>query len=135
LPWAEVLKKQQETIPIPRTGVALNHVIPVQGDPTVMVDTANRLQGLEFDLLVGIHPMAGLAEPDSFHLDPGRLCVMLTRHRHACILIGRASDVDLLDGVPPATPAYLGTTSDPVLDGWVTHRRVYETLLANRVQA
>jgi hypothetical protein len=105
------------------------------GHSGLVVDTANRLQGLEFDFLVGIHPMAGLAEPDAFHLDPGRLCVMLTRHRHACVLIGRASDVELLDGIPPATPAYLGTTTDPVLDGWTTHRAVYKTLLANRVAA
>lgn len=105
------------------------------GHSAVVVDTANRLQGLEFDVLVGIHPMTGLAEPDAFHLDPGRLCVMLTRHRHACVLIGRSSDVELLDGIPPSTPAYLGATTDPILDGWSTHRAVYRTLAANRVAA
>jgi hypothetical protein len=95
----------------------------------VVIDTANRLQGLEFDFVVAVHPLAGLPEADSFHLDPGRLCVMLTRHRHGCIVVGRASDHTLLDGVAPATPAYLGCELDPVLDGWTIHRQVYRTLL------
>ncbi len=95
----------------------------------VVVDTANRLQGLEFDFVVAVHPLAGLPEADGFHLDPGRLCVMLTRHRHGCIVVGRASDHALLDGVAPSTPAYLGCELDPVLDGWAIHRQVYRTLL------
>ncbi len=97
----------------------------------VVVDTANRLQGLEFDFVIAVHPLAGLPEADGFHLDPGRLCVMLTRHRHGCIVIGRASDHALLDGVAPATPAYLGCELDQVLDGWTIHRQVYRTLLGH----
>jgi hypothetical protein len=103
------------------------------GHTDVVVDTANRLQGLEFDFITAIHPLAGLAEADSFHLDPGRLCVMLTRHRHACVVVGRVGDSALLAGVPPATPAYLGWEVDPVLDGWATHRHVYATLHTSRV--
>jgi hypothetical protein len=101
----------------------------------VVVDTANRLQGLEFEVVVAVHPLAGLPEPDAFHLDPGRTCVMLTRHRHACIVIGREGDPELLDGVPPATPAYLGWDPDPVLDGWGAQRAVYDTLLKHRHRA
>ena len=87
----------------------------------VTVDTANRLQGLTFELVVAWHPLAGSTTTDDFHLDPGRLCVLLTRHRHACIVVGRDSDRALLDGVPPATPGYLGWDPDPVLDGWGAH--------------
>lgn len=97
----------------------------------VVIDTANRLQGLEFDFVVAVHPLAGLPDADGFHLDPGRLCVMLTRHRHGCIVIGRASDHALLAGTAPATPAYLGCDVDPVLDGWTIHREVYRTLLGH----
>jgi hypothetical protein len=97
----------------------------------VVVDTANRLQGLEFDFVIAVHPLAGLPEADGFHLDPGRLCVMLTRHRHGCIVVGRASDHALLDGVAPATPAYLSCEMDPVLDGWEIHRQIYRTLLGH----
>ena len=97
----------------------------------VVVDTANRLQGLEFDFVIAVHPLAGLPEADGFHLDPGGLCVMLTRHRHGCIVVGRASDHALLDGVAPATPAYLSCETDPVLDGWEIHRQIYHTLLGH----
>jgi hypothetical protein len=108
--------------------------LDVAGHTEVVVDTANRLQGLEFDLVVAVHPLCGLPEPDPFHLDPGRLCVMLTRHRHGCVVIGRVSDEALLDGVPPSTPAYVGWDPDPVLDGWAVHKSVYDTLSAYRVR-
>jgi hypothetical protein len=44
------------------------------GFSDIVVDTANKLQGLEFEIVVAWHPLAGLPEPDAFHLDPGRLC-------------------------------------------------------------
>jgi len=125
-----------------RTAIAVSHrdqvsrvraALDAIGHIDVVVDTANRLQGLEFDFVAAIHPLAGLAEADGFHLDPGRLCVMLTRHRHACVVVGRAGDSDLLAAVPPATPAYLGWEVDAVLDGWTTHRSIYSTLHASRV--
>ena len=101
----------------------------------VVVETANKLQGLEFDLTIAWHPLAGLPEPDGFHLDPGRLCVLLTRHRHACIVISRVGDNELLeDQPPPATPAYLGWDPDPVLDGWEVHRQVFEALEPFRIE-
>jgi hypothetical protein len=75
------------------------------------------------------HPLAGLPEADAFHLAPGRLCVLLTRHRQACVVVGRAGDKGLLeDQVPPPTAAYLGSDPDPVLDGWEIHRAVFTTL-------
>jgi len=99
----------------------------------VHVDTANRLQGLEFEVVVAWHPLAGLPDVDAFHLDPGRLCVMLTRHRHACIVVGRASDADLLDGVAPPAPAFLGYEEEPLLDGWEAHRAVLDHLEKHRL--
>lgn len=106
-----------------------------EGFPDVVVSTANKLQGLEFDLVIAWHPLAGLPEPDGFHLDPGRLCVLLTRHRHACIVVGRAGDRTFLDGIPPATPAYLGWDPDPVLDGWGIHQEVFQRLGPHRLAA
>jgi hypothetical protein len=94
----------------------------------IRVDTANKLQGLEFDFLVAWHPLAGLPEPDGFHLDPGRLCVMLTRHRHACVVVGRASDPELVDDLPPTSDVWLGHDPDPVLDGWFAHSLIFDRL-------
>jgi hypothetical protein len=100
----------------------------------VVVETANRLQGLEYEVVVVWHPLAGLPEADAFHLDPGRLCVLLTRHRQACLVVGREGDEETVeDQVPPSPPAWLGCTAEPVLDGWETHRQVYADLAPFRL--
>lgn len=113
----------------------LRAALDAAGLREVVVDTANKLQGLQYEVVVAWHPLAGLPEPDGFHLDPGRLCVLLTRHRQACIVVGRASDRLLVDGLPPATPAYLGWDPDPVLDGWAAHQGVFSALDDHRVPA
>jgi hypothetical protein len=94
----------------------------------VRVDTANKLQGLQFEFVVAWHPLAGLPEGDAFHLEPGRLCVMLTRHRHGCVVVGRGADPDLVDELPRAGETWIGHDADPVLDGWMAHRLVFEAL-------
>jgi hypothetical protein len=100
----------------------------------VIVETANKLQGLEFEVVFVWHPLAGLSQADGFHLDPGRLCVLLTRHRQACVVVGRQGDQDLLEEhVPPPTAAYLGCDADPVHDGWEVHGRVFQELAPVKV--
>ncbi len=107
----------------------LRVTLAARGLSGVVVETANKLQGLEFEVVVVWHPLAGLPDPDEFHLDPGRLCVLLTRHRQACLVVGREGDNELLeDQLPPPTPAYLGWDPDPVLDGWEIHRQVFQSL-------
>jgi hypothetical protein len=113
----------------------LRVALDAAGLSSVVVETANKLQGLEFEIVFVWHPLAGLPEPDGFHLDPGRLCVLLTRHRHACVLVGRSSDRDLLTTrLPPATEAYLGWDPDPVLDGWGVHSEIYSALAPFRFE-
>jgi hypothetical protein len=95
----------------------------------VTIETANKVQGLTFQCVIAWHPLSGSMHADAFHLDPGRLCVMLSRHRHACIVVGNTCDRLLLDGIPPATPGYLGDQqSDAVLDGWKAHEQVLDQL-------
>jgi len=103
------------------------------GLAAVPVSTANKLQGLKFDVVICWHPLAGLPDTDAIHLEPGRLCVLLTRRRHACIVVGRVGDRELPAGIPPATPAYLGADDDPVLDGWGTHQAVFAALEPYRI--
>jgi hypothetical protein len=105
------------------------------GLSSVRVETANRRQGLTFEVVIAWHPLAGAGVTDAFHLDPGRLCVLLTRHRQACIVVGRDSDRALLEGVPPATPGYLGWDPDPVLDGWDAHEGVFRLLEPHMIAA
>jgi hypothetical protein len=103
---------------------AVREALDELGLTGVVVDTANGLQGLEFDVVFAWHPLAAQLDADGFHLDPGRLCVMLTRHRHACIVVGRADDRRLLESAPPLAEATLDDGPDSVLDGWYAHRHV-----------
>jgi AAA domain len=111
---------------------SLRRALVERGVSGVTVDTANRLQGLEYDLVVALHPLAGLPAPDTFHLESGRLCVLATRHRHACIVLGRSSDRTLLRTLPPSGEAYLGRDDEPLLDGWDVHQRFLDALDPHR---
>jgi hypothetical protein len=83
----------------------------------ITVDTANRLQGREYDLTVVLHPLSGRRDATAFHLESGRLCVLTSRHRHACVVVARAGIAELLDAHPSTEPVHLGV---PVKfpDGW-----------------
>jgi hypothetical protein len=83
----------------------------------VTVDTANRLQGREYDLTVVLHPLSGRRDATAFHLESGRLCVLTSRHRHACVVVARAGIAELLDAHPSTEPVHIGV---PVKfpDGW-----------------
>jgi hypothetical protein len=83
----------------------------------VTVDTANRLQGREYDLTIVLHPLSGRQDATAFHLEAGRLCVLTSRHRHACVVVARAGIAELLDAHPSTDPVHLNV---PVTfpDGW-----------------
>ena len=95
----------------------------------VTVDTANRLQGREYDLTVVLHPLSGRQDATAFHLESGRLCVLTSRHRHACVVVARAGIADLLDAHPSAEPVHLNV---PVKfpDGWEAHQSMLAHLAA-----
>ncbi|MET8198052.1 AAA domain-containing protein [Micromonospora taraxaci] len=102
--------------------------------PDVTVDTANRLQGREYDLTVMLHPLSGRRDATAFHLEAGRLCVLTSRHRQACIVVGRAGIRELLDAHPSSEPVHL---HQPVKfpDGWAANQTVMNHLYAHRVAA
>ncbi len=101
--------------------------------PRPVVGTANSLQGLEFDLTVVWYPLAGQSSFDDFRGDPARLAVMLTRHRHGCVLVGRASDADIFEkDVPPLGELNMAFV-DPITRGWLTHLAVLRQLAPYRV--
>ena len=87
---------------------ALRRALRERGHPEVVAQTANKLQGAEFDLVICWHPLSGLTNADVFHLEAGRMCVLATRHRHACVVVGRASDREA-----PAT-----VSRHPARHGW-----------------
>ncbi len=102
--------------------------------PEITVDTANRLQGREYDVTIVLHPLSGRRDATAFHLESGRLCVLASRHRHACVVVARAGIAELLDAHPSAEPVQLGV---PVKfpDGWEANQAVLEHLSRHRVRA
>ncbi|CCH77526.1 Superfamily I DNA and RNA helicase and helicase subunits-like protein [Nostocoides japonicum T1-X7] len=106
-----------------RTGLPVDEVV---------VDTANVLQGREFQVVVVWHPLSGRRDASQFHLDAGRLCVLLSRHRQACIVISRGGIRDQLASHAPTEPVWLGESA-PVLDGWHAHLAVLDHLTAHAV--
>jgi hypothetical protein len=102
------------------------------GVADVTVDTANRLQGMEFDVTVILHPLSGRPDATAFHLETGRLCVLTSRHRHACIVVCRAGVGDLLDDYPSTEPVQLGTLVK-FPDGWEANHAVLARLAEHRV--
>uniref|UniRef100_B8HYY0 DNA2/NAM7 helicase-like C-terminal domain-containing protein n=1 Tax=Cyanothece sp. (strain PCC 7425 / ATCC 29141) TaxID=395961 RepID=B8HYY0_CYAP4 len=111
----------------------LRYQLQSLGLADVIVDTANKLQGRTFEVVIAWHPLAGLVEADNFHLEAGRLCVMLTRHRQACFVVGRSGDRHLLSGPPPAAPAYLNYDQEPLLDGWQLHQAIFNHLIPHQI--
>jgi hypothetical protein len=101
---------------------------------SVMVDTANRLQGRQFAITVAWHPLSGRRDASQFHLEAGRLCVMLSRHRHACIVVGRGGIRDQLESHPGSEPIWIGE-APPAVDGWEANLSILDTLEIHRIAA
>ena len=100
----------------------------------VTVDTANRLQGREFDVTIVLHPLSGRVDATAFHLEAGRLCVLTSRHRHACIVVARAGIPELLDAHPSTEPVHLNVPAK-FPDGWEANQAVMAHLARHRVRA
>lgn len=94
----------------------------------VMVDTPEIWQGLERPVMVVKHPLSGRSRLSAFDLEPGRWCVMLSRHQVACVVVGR-------EGIGEALTAHqhdcsarpLGAENAEWL-GWQAHVRFWEEL-------
>jgi hypothetical protein len=113
---------------------AIRAILAEGGLPGITVDTANRLQGREFDIVIVLHPLSGRRDATQFHLEAGRLCVLTTRHRHACIVVARAGIPELLDAHPSTEPVHLGV---PVKfpDGWEANQALLAHLSQFKVRA
>ncbi|GAA2374652.1 AAA family ATPase [Dactylosporangium salmoneum] len=103
-------------------------------DAGITVDTANRLQGREYDVTIVWHPLSGRRDATAFHLEAGRLCVLTSRHRHACIVVARAGITELLDAHPSTGRMYLNEIVK-FPDGWEANQAVMSHLERHRVAA
>ena len=96
----------------------------------ILVETANRFQGLERKVVLAIHPLSGLLRPSEFELNPGRMCVSMSRHSVMCILLTRAGVEETLAGYMPDDDRFLGQPDDPSFTGWRAHEAVWRRLHA-----
>jgi superfamily I DNA and/or RNA helicase len=97
----------------------------------VFVETADRFQGLERPIMLVYHPLSGRSDADAFHLDAGRMCVALSRHRIACFVVSRAGVRDMLLRYAPSGDRILGIDEDPEYEGWRAQVRIAEELEAS----
>lgn len=105
---------------------AVRQRLPLDG---VYVETVERIQGLERAIVVAHHPLAGRQNVDAFHTNPGRMCVMTSRHRIGCLIVARAGIATLLDRNPPVGDHALGCADDGAgYRGWLAHRFLLQTL-------
>ncbi|MFF3567949.1 AAA domain-containing protein [Nocardia jiangxiensis] len=100
----------------------------------VTVNTANRLQGREFEIVIVVHPLSGRRDATAFHLEAGRLCVLTSRHRQACIVVARQGITDLLDSHPSTDPVHLSVPAK-FPDGWEANQVVMSKLAQHRIAA
>ncbi|MBF6361129.1 ATP-binding protein [Nocardia farcinica] len=100
----------------------------------VAVNTANRLQGREFEVVIVVHPLSGRRDATAFHLEAGRLCVLTSRHRQACIVVAREGITDLLDSHPSTDPVHLWVPAK-FPDGWEANQVVMAKLAQHQVKA
>jgi AAA domain len=63
----------------------------MHGSGRIWVNTPEQWQGLQTQVTVVKHPLTEANGPSGFDLEAGRWCVSLTRHTHACVIVGRAS--------------------------------------------
>ncbi|MGA8113777.1 MAG: AAA domain-containing protein, partial [Actinocatenispora sp.] len=108
---------------------AAEHGVP---PGTVTVDTANRLQGRQFEVVVAWHPLSGRRDASAFHLEAGRLCVLASRHRQACVVVGRAGLAEQLAAFGADEPIWLGADT-PQVDGWEANVTFHSHLRQLRV--
>lgn len=115
---------------------AVDRALAAHGIPagSVTVETANRLQGRQFDLVIAWHPLSGRRDASRFHLEAGRLCVMLSRHRQACIVVSRAGVREQLESHPGIDAVWIGEAA-PAVDGWEANLTLLDELERHRVAA
>lgn len=111
---------------------AIERELGTRGGAGIKVDTANRLQGAEFDIVIVLHPLSGRRDATSFHLESGRLCVLTSRHRHACIVVARAGIQQLLDAHPTSEPMHIDVPAK-FPDGWAANHAMLDHLRHHRI--
>lgn len=96
----------------------------------VVVDTAERLQGRQANVVIAWHPASGLETVTEFQRDTGRLCVAMSRHKAACVVVMRSDTADRLSAYEATGRSVTGP--DAAYRAWSTSRAITAHLAAAR---
>jgi hypothetical protein len=116
------------------SGAAVRRELRARGIDTaaLMVDTPEIWQGQERPLMIVKHPLSGRQRFEAFSLEPGRWCVMVSRHQLACIIVAR-------DGLGKALDDHRHNCADRAMGGantewagWSAHRTMWSWLEQRR---
>jgi hypothetical protein len=77
-------------------------------------------------IVVVLHPLSGETAPEAFAMDAGRLCVMTSRHKVACALIGRPGLARAAAAGHGGAERRFGDDRDPSRAGWLAHNTLLE---------
>jgi hypothetical protein len=95
----------------------------------LIVDTPELWQGLERPLMIVKHPLSGKSRLSSFDLEPGRWCVMLSRHQLGCIIVGRGNIGAALERHQHDCASRSLGMADEQWHGWRAHQTLWTQLL------
>jgi AAA domain len=99
-----------------------------RGRDLVRVDTPEIWQGAECPLTIIKHPLSGVLTPSEFDLDPGRYCVMLSRHQVGCIIVARENVTQAIGGYRHDCGKTVSGAEDRSWNGYNAHRIVWDEL-------
>ena len=120
-----IIASRREQVAVTRDTAA--RLFPKEA-PYLAIETNDRVQGLEYDVVIAQYPLGGPQEPTAFDLLAGRLCVTLTRSRGATIILAREDVPRQLGGTSIREEAGDLSTDDPSYLGRRAHRRVWKFL-------
>jgi len=113
------------------SGTATRRALSNRGiSDEMMVSTPEIWQGLQRPLMIARHPILPGRRLTGFDLEPGRWCVMLSRHQIGCVIVGRDGVGDALERHQHDCAARPAEAEDAEWNGWRAHDRLWATLEA-----
>jgi hypothetical protein len=91
-------------------------------------------QGRQRPLMIAKHTLSSAKSLDTFSLEPGRLCVMTSRHQYGCIIVGRAGIGKTLEEHRHNCADWPSGAESLEWIGWNANKRFWDSLeKANRI--
>jgi len=111
------------------SGAAARRQLLDEGMPEdLVVETPEIWQGRQRPLMVVKHTLSGLLRVDPFALEPGRTCVMLSRHQVGCVIVGRDGVGEALDRYQHDSGARPSGAEDLTWSGWQAQATLWDRL-------